>query len=1144
MTIVYPMQNNMNAGEVDPRLYSRIDIERLRGALAQCSNAIPEVQGSVSRRGGTRFIAETKTTAARSRLISFEFSITQTYVLELGVGYIRIYKNQAPLLSSGSPVEVTGTVPYAVGQLDDVQYTQSADTLYLFHRNHPPQKVVREADEAVWSIEPLDLIDGPYMDLTTDPSPVYQPPVVQFNGADSYNTLGGVTGMADGKLGSVSFWLKMGQDTGAAGVVYNLRDAAGTANSFYVRRETTGAIGIVGLNAAGSQILGFATPTGIARAGTGWLHILASWDLADTDNRHLYVNGESALTVLVYTDDDVEYSGADGSIGASTTGTLFLDGHLADFWFDPTYTDFSVEANRLKFLTADVEPVDLGADGSLPTGTQPAVFMNFGTTEWNSSTAHNSGSANGFVTAGGDSITDSQLLAGDSNTIITLSSVTGTGITMEATADLFNADHVGALWMLREAKDVATAPQWQSGIDVAQGDLYQNDGEVYEALNSDTTGTNSPNQLEGVFDDGQTGADGVDWLWIHDGHGYVVITAFISATQVTVDVKKRVPASVRDGGTKYWREGALSEVRGYPSTGTFFEQRLWVASTTAQPQTIWGSTTGDFLNHEPGSLADSALNYTIDSDQVNAIQWLAAGKILVAGTSGGPYNITASDLDQGITPANIRITPSTRNGAALARPLNIDSQVVFIERLGRKIREFAFVFAQDTYRAPDISILAGHLFVGGVKEAAYSFTPDPVIWVVHNDGRLLACAYDRDQEVVGWAPQTLGGTDTVVESVAVIPGATRSELWLIVARTVDGATVRYVELLEPGLDEAALLADAFFVDSGVTVTGTDLAVATGLDHLEGETVAILADGAVQPDQVVSGGQVTLSPTADKAQVGLPYTTNIETLPLDLLVGSGSTVGRQKRISNVYIKVLNTDAMEVGTDAADLNVVPFREVGDPMGESVPLRSVTPKIAMSGGWDTAVQSYLHNVNLMSGLEPIAIATLMSGAAGVGASVLGGIQTQKTAEANAKLKLLEAAQSRRAALVDENASRRETESLLAQQTAAFAAGGVQLTGTPIEVGVAQATEGEKEAQGIRFEGELAATVAEFEADLLEAQGASAKKAGIVGGALSLAGSVATVGLGGGLFSSGGAAGGISAGAAGPSVKGIVDPFSQLLS
>ena len=248
-----------------------------------------------------------------------------------------------------------------------------------------------------------------------------------------------------------------------------------------------------------------------------------------------------------------------------------------------------------------------------------------------------------------------------------------------------------------------------------------------------------------------------------------------------------------------------------------------------------------------------------------------------------------------------------------------------------------------------MTILAEHITEGGIKEFAYQQEPDSVAWTVRNDGVLACMTYRREEQVVAWHRHIIGGTSAVVENVATIPGdLDEDQVWLVVRRTINGATKRYVEVMT-GFDFGSDVTDAFFVDSGLTYSGSAATTISGLDHLEGQTVSILADGAAHPDKVVSSGAVTLDRSATKAHIGLAFTSKVETLRVDQGSATGSAQGKTKRISEVTVRLFRSVGMKVGTSTSELDIVPFRSSANAMGSAVSLFTGDKTVEFRGGFD---------------------------------------------------------------------------------------------------------------------------------------------------------------------------------------------------
>lgn len=473
--------------------------------------------------------------------------------------------------------------------------------------------------------------------------------------------------------------------------------------------------------------------------------------------------------------------------------------------------------------------------------------------------------------------------------------------------------------------------------------------------------------------------------------GYGIIVAVNSTTSVDVDIQRDFSGAT--AVTDWWL-GAWSETTGYPSALTFFEQRLGLANTSDNPQGFWLSQSADLENFRPDSFVSSALtvedddslDFTIAATEVNAIRWMSSGRDLILGTSGGEWIVRSQSGT--LTPTDIDVKQQTANGSANIQPVRINEVVLFTQRAKRKILDYGFVFEVDGFRGRDATILSDHITRGGIVELAYQQEPDSLVWVVRDDGELLALTYKPDQQVIGWTRCVMGGAfssgNAVVESVAVIPGADaagqtfnsseRDEVWVTVKRTVDGSTKRYVEFFEGNFEgpirhdydsdsdwEDAVIdeqKDAFFVDSGLTYDGAATDTITGLDHLEGQTIKILADGAVHPERTVSSGSVTLDFEASKVHAGLGYTHTYKSLKLAFGAQAGTAVGKVKRVSGITFVLLDTATFKFGRDLSNLNNAIFRDVGDAMDTATPLFTGERHVDFGGQYDRDARIYVQS------------------------------------------------------------------------------------------------------------------------------------------------------------------------------------------
>jgi len=406
---------------------------------------------------------------------------------------------------------------------------------------------------------------------------------------------------------------------------------------------------------------------------------------------------------------------------------------------------------------------------------------------------------------------------------------------------------------------------------------------------------------------------------------------------------------------------ALSGSDNRPSVVSFFEQRLVFGNTNNNPQTLWFSKNGDYSNFTVGTADDDALIYTIASNQVNAIRFLSATRVLTVGTSGGEYVLTSTN-DGPVTPTTTLIRKYSNYGTATIEPVQVADVTLFVQRGNRKIREFKFVGDVNTggYSAPDMTILAEHITNGGIDHMAFQQEPDSVVWCVRNDGTLLGMTYRREEEVVAWHKHVIGGTfnsgQAVVESVATLPTDTGEDsLYMIVKRTINSTTKRYIEKMKL-FDFGANTTTAFFVDSGLSYSGSATTTLSGLYHLEGETLQILGNGATHPDKTVSSGGITLDYSSTTAAVGYGYDSEMQTLRIESGSVDGTSQGKPKRIHAITLRLYESVGVEIGNDASEIDRIFFRDSSMSMDTAIPLFTGDKDIEFSGGFDDDDRVYI--------------------------------------------------------------------------------------------------------------------------------------------------------------------------------------------
>lgn len=620
---VSPIVNSFSSGELTPRLMGRTDSPKYASGCQTLENFVALPHGGARRRGGTRYINEVKDSANTARLISFEYSVSQTYVLELGDQYMRFYttgtSDFGQVQSGGTAYEIA--TPWLHSEVNEIQFAQNADVMWLVHPNHAPQKLVRSA-HTNWALTTESFKKGPFNE----------------------------------------------------------------------------------------------------------------------------VNQNEAVTIA----------------------------------FSDT-----------------------------------------------SSTTQN----------------------------------------ITASSALFDSGHVGTDWLIDTLPGQAT-------------------GEV---------------------------------VWVR-------VNSVASSTVANVTIKDTQYMPQSTNVSSLWQPPAFCSAHGFPSSVVFYEQRLWYAATDAKPQSFWGSKPAQYESFAPGSNDDDGLFYTIASDRVNRIKWLAAQRVLIAGTTGGEFRITGGDT--AITPTNIDVSRQTPYGSKDARPIYVGNEVFFIQRSGTQIRNVAYKWESDAFDSDDITFLAEHITEGGVTRMAYTQVPDSLLYALRADGTLLMLTYEPSQEVVGWHRHLTNGKFL---DIAIISEDGPDQVVFVVERTINGTTKRFIELYEPN----------DFIDCFATYSGTATAQIGGLSHLEGKEVQIIADEGVHPSQTVSGGQVTLNYTASEVAVGLGYTSILKPNRYGAAVGDGTSMGKVKRWNQVFVRLEESAIPYINGERPSV-----RDVNTNYGEPQPMISEDVEIRNLG------------------------------------------------------------------------------------------------------------------------------------------------------------------------------------------------------
>ena len=899
---------NFTAGELSPRLDGRTDLAKYFNGCKKLQNFLTFPQGGVTRRPGTEHIAEGRvvgSTYQELRLIPFEFNVEQTYVLEFSQFKFRIYKDGGIVVDGGSsPIEVT--TPYQTSDLSGLKFTQSADTMFIVHPNHAPRQITRTGHTA-WTITQIDFRRGPFLDPVFDDSTLTA-------SARTGNVI--ITSSQSDPWASTDVGRLIKLHHGFAKIT-NVQVAKITVDNFVGTFNVGETVRVVG---------------GSGASGTA--------DIVEQGSDFIIV--ESCSIAAVANNDSIQLVAGGGATCTANGAQSNLDRH------DQVFATVQENSN----LETELEPSMTATTISFHEGDPSATGL-----------SHNDfieDSAGNFLTEGFE-VGMRISATGSANVDISSISVSGSKITVTSDGphNLINGDLVKLTGV--------------TGVTVSFPSSATINDFFYE-VSFDPTASSADTEfdlLDPLTRKAATGSGspGVSSAEIVNGNNFssaliVAVTDSIITLSTSNDIHfqnegQSITVSGDLAADDEYQLGAFSGTTGHPACVAFFEQRLVFANTTNQPQTLFFSVSGDYTNFTAGVADDSALIYTIGSNQVNVIRYLTSSRVLLVGTSGGEFAVRAGSVDAPITPVNTQIKQQAKYGSADIQPLVIGATALFVQREQRKLRELVYDFNVDSYIAPDMTLLAEHITEGKIKEMAYQQEPNNVVWCVLENGKLVAMTYRREEDVVAWHEHQIGGTLTdsgttynygFVESIAAISSGQRTEeeVYLVVRRTINGSNVRHVERLKP-IDFGTDIEDAFYVDAGLTYSGGAATTISGLSHLEGQTVSILANGATHADKTVSSGSITLDRSVTKAHVGLSYDSILQTMRTDAGGTEGTAQAKNKRISDIDIRVLNSVGAKIGPSETELDIIPFRTVHMTMDNPVPLYTGDKFIEFPGGYD---------------------------------------------------------------------------------------------------------------------------------------------------------------------------------------------------
>ena len=845
MAVLHQLQPSFNNGEISPLLYDRVDYQKFVSSVKSGKNMFVHAQGGMSNRAGTLMLAQAKDAVVR--LIPFEFSNTETYMIECGNKYCRFHTTNGLVVNTdGTPYETTS--PFTTADLENIRFCQSGDVMYLAWGGKP--QTLTRYGHTNWEIKDYDFKNGPY-DVTKEEK-------VYLN--------------------------KKTEDH----IVYVLLNFVGRK----VTTEDVGNLFKVEVMVSSQNFGGRVTSTEVAAEfKTHKFFVVGSYTLKTSgtwSGRFVLEYSEDGETWQTreefssYNDsNNYDFAGSfEGNpsfvrLNFDELGTYSATGLNFSFRTDATAYNLNLRAvEKVSDYSLKAETIDVSVDvidfisnsGSLVPYTLPVLTSNTSSADI-SITGNASDIANAWKMLDGNDAT--YMEARDGNSVVDIyfkTPVVMSGVNLKLIYYFVGGYRKTAKISL----SILVNKQW-----VFKGHFIDEDfvEDKWYSVNFSTVSVEAIRIEENN----------------NDSYGAKIATLTINNAKTV-----QTQPSYFDSFIGYWKPQV------YPTDVELYQDRIeWFTNNHLDATKI-----SDYNNFGVSTdvTDDDAISVIIKDKKINKINSAIAGNKLVVFTDSGNF-IHNNDT---FTPNSATFLKQGSTGGANVKPVIVRDNIIYVHPMKQAISDYAYNFETDGYAGQDITILANHLFENKqIKELAYQQEPYSIIWVLQEDGSVLACTYLRQQQVIAWTPMDFGGK---VISIGVLSNGTNQELYLAVQRK-NGTFVEKMPTRLPVADPK----ERFFVDCGRTYRGDPAKVITGLEYLNGEMVVALADGYVVKDLVVANGQITLPNAASVVTVGLPYESVFETLTFDVNNGDGSNLNRKKRVVAVSVRYYNSRGSKISVN---------------------------------------------------------------------------------------------------------------------------------------------------------------------------------------------------------------------------------------
>lgn len=855
MSVLHQLQPSFNNGEISPLLYDRTDYQKFTSSVKSGKNMFVHPQGGMSNRAGTMMLGNAKDDYVR--LIPFEFSNTETYMIEFGNGYCRFYTTNGQVVTEdGTHYEISS--PFSTSDLDKIRYVQSGDVMYLAWGGKP--QTLTRYGHTNWVFSEYNFSNGPFdTNAEYKGNLTYQEVssteyLVFFNSSD-YN----FNNNDIGRLLRVK--TKINSQTFSGAIKDEADKSLYGQEKFFVVNEYN-------LNTTGTW--------------NGSFKILLSKDGINWEEYNTYTSTNGSANYDIANDlsgDARHFLKFDFSnISPSSTGLSFsFRSNSGEFYIDSKIVSIinplKVEVSLSEGLTYKIIDYISSSNTNFILWNVPALTSNTSSAEI-SIYGSASDLSNAYKLLDNNSSTSMNMPGGEvSNVVFTfLNKVYFSSVTLHLVGK-YNSGSLVKYGTMKVGLSILVNYTWKwCGYFRDQS----------SANGSYTVDTNTSDNIQAIRIE----------IINDDSRGGVCYG-------MTINNPRTVEGGVVPINYPSYL-GIWSDTTSYPTEVELYQDRIeWFTNNKTDATKI-----SDYTNFGVSTEVtdDDAISVIIKDKKINKINSAIAGSKLVVFTDSGNF-IHNNDT---FTPNSATFLKQGSTGGADVKPIVVRDNIIYAHPMKQAISDYAYSFETDGYAGQDITILANHLFENKkIKTLAYQQEPYSIIWVLQEEGSVLACTYLRQQDVIAWTPMDFGGK---VLSIGVLSNGSNEELYLAVKRK-NGTFVEKMPTRLPNADPK----ERFFVDCGRTYCGTPANVISGLDYLEGEKVVALADGNVVKDLVVANGQITLQTPASVVNVGLPYESVLETLTFDVNAGDGSQKNRKKRVVAVSVRYNNSRGTKISVN---------------------------------------------------------------------------------------------------------------------------------------------------------------------------------------------------------------------------------------